>query len=187
MRSRELSASDKWFVGRVSELAAIRTCVDAVSGGAGRMVWVEGDPGSGKTALVNHVVAELPAAFVVLRAAADESTVDKPFAVLVCDPAQPDMGARIPGGLAGKIAAPAGKAQMRMSADRAEFFGARMAAHDLDSIEKYFTELRRFSMLPLASQITCPTLIIEAEHDFADGGGQTLIDALAAPSQLPTG
>lgn len=82
MRSREPSASDRWFVGRVSELAAIGTCVDAVSGGAGRVVWVEGDPGSGKTALVNHVVAELPTSFVVVRAAADESTADQPFALL---------------------------------------------------------------------------------------------------------
>jgi Ni2+-binding GTPase involved in maturation of urease and hydrogenase len=46
------------------------------------VVWVEGDPGSGKTALVHHVVAELPAAFVVLRATADESAADRPFAVL---------------------------------------------------------------------------------------------------------
>ena len=94
MPRRELPTSDEWFVDRVSELAAIRSCVDAVSAGpghpdrpsrpgqAGRAVWVEGAPGSGKTALVNHVVAELPAAFVVLRAAADESTVDQPFAVL---------------------------------------------------------------------------------------------------------
>ena len=82
MRRWELSASDKWFVGRVTELAAIGACVDAVSGGAGRVVWVEGDPGSGKTALVNHVVAGLPAAFVVRRSAADESAADQPFAVL---------------------------------------------------------------------------------------------------------
>ena len=75
-------ASGKSFVGRVGELAAVGACVDAVSGGAGRMVWVEGDPGSGKTALVNHVVAELPTSFVVLRAAADESAADQPFAVL---------------------------------------------------------------------------------------------------------
>jgi len=109
---------------------------------------------------------------------------DHRLAALICDPAQPDMGARIPGGLAGKIAAPAVKAQMRISADRAEFFGARMAAHGLDTIEKYFTELRRFTMLQHAPQITCPTLIIEAEHDFAGGGGQTLTGALAAPSQL---
>ena len=82
IRSRERSAGDKSFVGRVSELAAIGTCVDAVSGGAGRVVWVEGDPGSGKTALVSHVMAKLPAGFVVLQAAADESTADQPFAVL---------------------------------------------------------------------------------------------------------
>ncbi|MGC1753316.1 MAG: AAA family ATPase, partial [Trebonia sp.] len=73
MRRWELPASDEWFVGRVAELAAIGACVDAVSGAAGRVVWVEGDPGSGKTALVNHVVAGLPAAFVVRRSAADES------------------------------------------------------------------------------------------------------------------
>jgi hypothetical protein len=106
------------------------------------------------------------------------------LAALVCDPAQPDLGVRIPGGLAGAIAAPVVTAQMRMSADRAEFFRARMAAHGLDTIEKYFTELRRFTMLRHAPQITCPTLVIEAEHDFAGGGGQTLLDALAAPAQL---
>jgi ATP/maltotriose-dependent transcriptional regulator MalT len=82
MRHRELPASGKWFVGRAGELAAVGACVDAVSGGAGRVVWIEGDPGSGKTALVSQVVAKLPAAFVVLRAAADESTADQPFAVL---------------------------------------------------------------------------------------------------------
>ena len=82
MRRGELPASGTWFVGRGSELAAIGACVDAVSGGAGRVVWVEGDPGSGKTALVSRVVAELPSAFAVLQAAADESAVDQPFAVL---------------------------------------------------------------------------------------------------------
>jgi DNA-binding CsgD family transcriptional regulator/tetratricopeptide (TPR) repeat protein len=82
MRRGGSAASGKWFVGRVRELAAIGACVDAVSAGAGRMVWVEGDPGSGKTALVNHVIAELPPGFVVLRAAADESAADQPFAVL---------------------------------------------------------------------------------------------------------
>jgi DNA-binding CsgD family transcriptional regulator len=82
MRRGELPAGAKWFVGRVSELAAIGACAGAVSGGAGRVVWVEGDPGSGKTALVDRVLAELPAAFVVLRAAAEESAVDQPFAVL---------------------------------------------------------------------------------------------------------
>src|ERR1700727_2733781 len=44
MRRGERPASGKWFVGRVSELAAIGACVDAVSGGAGRGVWVAGGP-----------------------------------------------------------------------------------------------------------------------------------------------
>jgi hypothetical protein len=109
---------------------------------------------------------------------------DHRLAALVCDPAQPDLGARIPGGLAGEIAAPVVTAQMRMSAGRAEFFGARMAAHGVGTVGAYFTELRRFNMLRHAPQITCPTLITEAEHDFAGGGGQTLIDALTAPAQL---
>ncbi len=120
------------------------------------------------------------AGYLAPRAAAFEHRL----AALVCDPAQPDMGARIPGGLAGLIADPLVRAQMRISADRAEFFGARMAAHGLGTIAEYFTELRRFNMLPLAAQITCPTLLIEAEHDFASGGSQALSDALAAPSQL---
>ena len=42
MRRGELPASGKWFVGRVGELAAIGACVDAVSGGAGQLVSVEG-------------------------------------------------------------------------------------------------------------------------------------------------
>jgi len=106
------------------------------------------------------------------------------LAALVCDPAQPDMSARIPVGLAGKMAVPVVTAQTRFSGRRAEFFGARMAAHGLTSIEQYFAELRRFTMLPYASQITCPTLIIEAEHDFAGGGGQILRDAMTAPADL---
>ena len=61
---------------------------------------------------------------------------------------------------------------MRISADRAEFFGARMAGHGLDSIEKYFTELRRFTMLRTRRRSPAH-LIIEAEHDSAGGGGQT--------------
>ena len=109
---------------------------------------------------------------------------DHRLAALVCDPAQPDMGARIPGGLAGEIAVPVVKAQMRMSAGSRRVLRRADPADGLDTIGKYFTELRRFTMLQHAPQITCPTLIIEAEHDFAGGGGQTLIDALTAPSQL---
>ena len=57
------------------------------------------------------------------------------LAALVCDPAQPDMGAHLPEGLVGKVAVPVVEMQVRFSGARAEFFGARMAAHGLDSID----------------------------------------------------
>jgi dienelactone hydrolase len=120
------------------------------------------------------------AGYLAPRAAAFE----KRLAALVCDPAQPDMGARLPDGVVGKVAPALVKAQTRFDANRAEFFGARMAAHGIDSIEEYFTELRRYNMLPVAAGISCPTLIVEAEHDFAGGDGQRLIDALSCPSAL---
>jgi dienelactone hydrolase len=112
------------------------------------------------------------------------ATVEHRLAALVCDPAQPDMADRLPEGLAGKLAVPVVKAQMAISADRAEFFGARMAGHGIHSVDAYFQELRRFTMLDDAHRITCPTLIIEADHDFAGGSGQTLCDAMSAPAQL---
>lgn len=59
-----------------------------------------------------------------------------------------------------------------------------MAAHGIHSISDYFDALREFTMLPEAGQITCPTLIVECEDDFAGGGGQLLADALTAPHEL---
>jgi dienelactone hydrolase len=120
------------------------------------------------------------AGYLAPRAAA----FDHRLAALVCDPAQPDMGARLPDGLVGRLAPAVVRAQMRMSADRAEFFGARMAAHGIDDIDRYFAELRRFNMLDQAHLITCPTLLVEADHDFAGGGSQTLRDRLTAPADL---
>ena len=112
------------------------------------------------------------------------ATVEHRFAALVCDPAQPDMGQRIPGGLVGRVAWRVAGGEMRFSARRREFFHARMAAHGLDSIEAYLAELRRFTMLDRAGQISCPTLIVESENDFAAGGGKLLLDALTCPKQL---
>lgn len=109
---------------------------------------------------------------------------DDRLAALVCDPAQPDLAARLAPGLAGKVAAPVVKVQMRIDEDRSEFFRARMVAHGLDSIGRYFAELRQFNMLPFAARITCPTLIVEAENDFAGGSGESLHDALTAPSEI---
>jgi X-Pro dipeptidyl-peptidase (S15 family) len=112
------------------------------------------------------------------------ATVEHRIAALVCDPAQPDMGQRIPGGLVGRVAWRVVGSEMRFSARRREFFRARMAAHGLDSIEAYLAELRRFTMLERAGQISCPTLIVESQNDFAGGGGKLLLDALTCPKQL---
>jgi hypothetical protein len=114
------------------------------------------------------------------RAAAFEHRI----AALVCDPAQPDMAARLPSGVVAKLAAPVATAQARLSPGRAEFFGARMAAHGLSNIADYFTELRRFTMIDQAATVTCPTLIVEAESDFAGGSGAQLHAALTCPSNL---
>jgi pimeloyl-ACP methyl ester carboxylesterase len=120
------------------------------------------------------------AGYLAPRAAA----FDHRLAALVVDPAQPDMAERLPTGVAAKLAGPVVKAQMRLSPHRREFFGARMAAHGLSDIDAYFAELRRFNMLDVAAQISCPTLIIEAEHDFAGGSGQILKDAMTCPTHL---
>ncbi|MGW4483506.1 alpha/beta hydrolase family protein [Amycolatopsis sp. NPDC004368] len=114
------------------------------------------------------------------------ATVEHRIAALVCDPAQPDLGARVPSGPLGLAAVPVVRTQMRRNADRAEFFHARMAAHGLDSVRAYFAELRRYTMLADAPAITCPTLLIDSEHDFTPGGAPTLRDALTTPAQVVT-
>ena len=103
---------------------------------------------------------------------------DHRVVALVCDPAQPDMSSRVPVGLVGKIAAPMSSLQSKLSPTRAEFFGARMTSHGLNSIAEYFAELKRFTMIEVANQINCPTLIIEADRDFAGGGGTALGQAM---------
>ncbi|MGY1746841.1 alpha/beta hydrolase family protein [Blastococcus sp. SYSU D00695] len=112
------------------------------------------------------------------------ATAEHRIAALVCDPAQPEMAARLPRGIAARLAAPVVRLQMRRDPRRREFFGARMATHGLSDVGEYLAELRRYSMLPLAGRITCPVLVVEAEHDFAGGSGRQLVDAMTAPARL---
>jgi DNA-binding CsgD family transcriptional regulator len=74
--------SERPFVGRDAELAAVEACVDAAVAGQAQVVWIEGAAGSGKTALVREVLGRLPAACQVLRAEADELAGDVPLDVL---------------------------------------------------------------------------------------------------------
>jgi hypothetical protein len=112
------------------------------------------------------------------------ATAEHRIAALVCDPAQPDLAARLPGGWASRLVGPIAALQMRVSRNRAEFFGARMAAHGISQVTDYIDEMRRYTMLDMASQITCPTLVIECEGDFVGGGGQALVDAVSGPATL---
>ncbi|MEV4057490.1 BTAD domain-containing putative transcriptional regulator [Amycolatopsis sp. NPDC049688] len=45
------------FVGREAELARLREAVDGLEAGVGRSVWLEGEPGSGRTALLAELLA----------------------------------------------------------------------------------------------------------------------------------
>jgi ATP/maltotriose-dependent transcriptional regulator MalT len=69
------------FVGRAEELALVAACAEEAAAGHSRIVWVEGEAGSGKTSLVSQALRSLPAGFRVLRAQADELAVDVPFDV----------------------------------------------------------------------------------------------------------
>jgi hypothetical protein len=46
------------------------------------VVWIEGDAGFGKTALVRRVLAALPSDFIVMSAEADELAREQPFGVV---------------------------------------------------------------------------------------------------------
>ena len=107
------------------------------------------------------------------------ATSEHRLAALVCDPAQPDMAVRLPSGPAAKVAAPVARAQMRVSANRAEFFGARMAAHGIDDVDRYFAELRLFTMLDRADRYCLP-------HPHRRSRRTTSPEAGAKPSGTPS-
>ncbi len=48
--------NERMFVGRDDELAKIMSCVEAAGGGRAQVVWIEGEAGSGKTAVVRRVL-----------------------------------------------------------------------------------------------------------------------------------
>ena len=49
------------FVGRENEVAVLRVAWQSAAGGSARVVAVEGDPGIGKTALIETLIAGVPA------------------------------------------------------------------------------------------------------------------------------
>lgn len=68
-------------MGRAAELATIAHGVAAAADGHAGVVWIEGDAGFGKTALVRRAIAALPDGFVLHRADADAAAREQPFGV----------------------------------------------------------------------------------------------------------
>lgn len=143
------------------------------------------------SAVIDHVVDRPEVGELVLHGlsfagylAPQAAAFEHRLAALICNPAQPDMAAHLPAGVVGKVAPTVVRTEMKFSDDKKEFFGARMATHGIDNIEDYFAELRRFNMLDVAGQITCPTLILDCEGDFAGGGGKVLQQEMNAPTTL---
>jgi DNA-binding CsgD family transcriptional regulator len=70
------------FVGRDAELTTISQRLAAAAEGHAGVVWIEGDAGFGKTALVRRVIGTLPSDFVVMSAEADELAHEQPFGIV---------------------------------------------------------------------------------------------------------
>jgi ATP/maltotriose-dependent transcriptional regulator MalT len=70
------------FVGREAELAAIADAAARAESGRAQAVWIEGDAGAGKSALLRAAVERLPSAFTPVRAEADELATEVPLEVV---------------------------------------------------------------------------------------------------------
>jgi hypothetical protein len=66
-------------------------------------------------------------------------------------------------------------------------FQWRMTAHGTRNLPDYLRELAKYSLVGIADQISCPTLALAGEGDFA-GTGQlnTFIESLTAPATKHT-
>ncbi len=71
------------WVGRAQELAVFHDAVEALRGGEGSMVWVEGEPGIGKSSLVAEALTASDLAWEIGWAMADQLTERLPLRVML--------------------------------------------------------------------------------------------------------
>jgi DNA-binding CsgD family transcriptional regulator/tetratricopeptide (TPR) repeat protein len=69
------------FVGRQAELDVVSRALEAVRGGQPQIVWIEGEPGIGKTAFVRRCLSEADG-LVVVEASGDESELTFEYGVV---------------------------------------------------------------------------------------------------------
>jgi DNA-binding NarL/FixJ family response regulator len=136
------------FVGRDAELTAISERLAAAAEGHAGVVWIEGDAGFGKTALVRRIIATLPDDFVVMSAEADELAREQPFGVTS------QLGA---GGSAGSFAA--GLELLRLTGERRDHRPVLVVVEDMHwadtaSREALVTMARRLDAERVALMLT---------------------------------
>jgi hypothetical protein len=119
------------------------------------------------------------------------ATAEHRIAALICDPAQYDFGAAIRHLLGEEKWARLESHDPTLEADLAPMMADpvaangyrwRMVAHGVDTLCDYMRELCRFSLAGLADRISCPTLALAGEGDFA-GTGQ--LDVFAKALTVP--
>jgi alpha-beta hydrolase superfamily lysophospholipase len=136
------------------------------------------------------------AGYLAPRAATGESRL----AALVCDPGQFEFAGRfaallgrelVERALAGDETADELLEPIRhASAQAEEMTGARMAAHGVTTVRAWIREMQSWTLEGRAHLISCPTLIVEGEGDFAGGQSRRLVGALICPKEvefLPAG
>ena len=79
MAAPETKGSIGPLIGRGAARDAIASALEEARSGHPRVVWVEGDAGLGKTALVRHVGSHLSEGMQVVQAQADELAGERPF------------------------------------------------------------------------------------------------------------
>jgi DNA-binding CsgD family transcriptional regulator len=153
------------FVGRETELAAISQRLAAAAEGRGGVVWIEGDAGFGKTALVRRVIATLPSEFAVISAEADELSREQPFGVVT------QLGAAIANG-----SFAVGLELLRLAGEHAERRPVLVAVEDMHwadvgSREALVTMARRLDT-------ECVELLVTSRPGGGEGEGwdRLLID-----------
>jgi predicted alpha/beta-fold hydrolase len=148
--------------------------------------WLVAQPGvdPARIALVGRSFA----GYLGLRGAAGEPRL----AALVLDPAQCDFAARLRAMLgqdlydrvqAGDPAADALLDEWVSHPHQRQDLLARAAAHGASTLGDYVRAVARFSARGLIDRIACPTLILDAEDDFASDGQA---DQVAADLACPT-
>ena len=108
------------------------------------------------------------------------ATGDSRLAALICDPAQYDFASTVRKQTGDAVwdrlqahdptleaeLAPA----MMAEPHKANGFQWRMAAHGVSTITDYLRDLSRYSLIGLSERISCPTLALAGEGDFANTG-----------------